>query len=60
MVHDALREMEEKAISPEKSWMDGLKEAGGSAFLGTLLRFLTRTFSDACVFQLGSCLRDRM
>jgi hypothetical protein len=48
MVHDALREMEEKGISPEKSWMDALKEASGSAFLGTLLRCLTRIFTDAC------------
>jgi len=34
MVHDALREMEEKGMSPEQSWMDTLKEASGSAFLG--------------------------
>jgi len=33
MVHDALREMEEKGISPEKSWMVALKEASGTAFL---------------------------
>ncbi|KAI9567596.1 cytochrome P450 [Boletus coccyginus] len=33
MVHDALREMEEKGISPEQSWMDTLKEVSGSAFL---------------------------
>jgi len=33
MVHDALREMEEKGISPEKSWMDRLKEASGTVFL---------------------------
>ena len=46
MVHDALREMEEKGISPEKSWMDALKEASGTAFLGTLLRCLKRTFTD--------------
>lgn len=36
MVHDALRGMEDKGISPEQLWMDGLKEASGSAFLGTL------------------------
>ncbi|KAF8549585.1 cytochrome P450 [Imleria badia] len=33
MVHDALREMEEKGTSPEESWMVGLKEAAGSVFL---------------------------
>jgi cytochrome P450 len=33
MIYDALREMEEKGISPEKPWMDALKEASGSAFL---------------------------
>ena len=44
MVHDALREMEEKGISPEKWWMDALKEASGTAFIGTLLRCLKRTF----------------
>ena len=38
MVHDALREMEEKGISPEKWWMDALKEASGTAFIGTLDR----------------------
>ena len=48
MVHDALREMEEKGISPEKSWMDALKEASGTAFFGTLPRCLARTFTDAC------------
>ena len=48
MVNDALREMEERGISPEKSWMDALKEASGTAFLGTLLRWLARTFADAC------------
>jgi hypothetical protein len=44
MVHDALREMEEKGISPEKSWMDRLKEASGTVFLGKLLRCLARSF----------------
>ncbi|KAI9567597.1 cytochrome P450 [Boletus coccyginus] len=33
MVQDALREMDEKGISPDQSWMDALKEASGSAFL---------------------------
>ncbi|KAN0084468.1 Cytochrome P450 [Tylopilus felleus] len=33
MTHDALREMEEKGVSPDQSWMDGLKEASGTAFL---------------------------
>ena len=48
MVHDALREMEEKGISPENSWMDALKGASATAFLGALLRCLTRTFTNAC------------
>ncbi|KAF8436532.1 cytochrome P450 [Boletus edulis BED1] len=38
MVHDALRCMEEESRSPEESWMQALKEAAGSAFLGTLFR----------------------
>ena len=59
MVHDALREMEEKGISPEKSWMVALKEASGTVFLGMLLRCLTRTLL-ICVVQLVSCIRDRM
>ncbi|KAN0084465.1 Cytochrome P450, partial [Tylopilus felleus] len=33
MVHDALREMENKGISPDQSWMDALKEASGTAFV---------------------------
>ncbi|KAG6371203.1 cytochrome P450 [Boletus reticuloceps] len=33
MVHDALRRMEEKRISPEESWIQALKEASGTAFL---------------------------
>ncbi|KAN0084467.1 Cytochrome P450 [Tylopilus felleus] len=33
MVHDALREMEEKGTSPEEPWMVGLKEAAGSAVM---------------------------
>ncbi|KAF8123434.1 cytochrome P450 [Boletus edulis] len=33
MVHDALRTLEEEGISPEESWMKGLKEASGTAFL---------------------------
>jgi len=40
--------MDEKGISPEKPWMEELKQASGSAFLGTLLRHPTRTFTDAC------------
>ena len=43
MVQDALREMEEKGTSPEESWMVGLKEAAGSAFLGRLLDTLTNS-----------------
>jgi hypothetical protein len=48
MVRDALREMEEKGISPEKSWMVALREASGTAFTGTLLRYFMRTFTNAC------------
>ncbi|KAG6371202.1 cytochrome P450 [Boletus reticuloceps] len=33
MVHDAVRHMEEKGISPEESWMQALKEASGTVFL---------------------------
>ncbi|KAN0084464.1 Cytochrome P450 [Tylopilus felleus] len=33
MVHDALRCMEDKGIPCDKSWMEGLKEASGTAFL---------------------------
>ncbi|KAH0835878.1 cytochrome P450 [Lanmaoa asiatica] len=33
MVHDALRHLEEKGISPEESWMEILKHASGTAFL---------------------------
>ncbi|KAF8440327.1 cytochrome P450 [Boletus edulis BED1] len=38
MVHDAMGQLEEKSISPEESWMQELKGASGTAFLGTLLR----------------------
>lgn len=57
MVHDALREMEDKGTVPEESWMDGLKEAAGSAFLGTLFR-LRRENLCSSVFLLFS-IRDR-
>ena len=60
MVHDALREMEEKGISPEKPWMDALKEASGSAFLGTLLGWVLREPLLMRVMQPVSCVRDRM
>jgi len=46
MVQDALREMEEKGVLPEESWMDALKEASGSAFLGALRWCLARTITD--------------
>ncbi|KAF8435810.1 hypothetical protein L210DRAFT_3506145 [Boletus edulis BED1] len=32
IVHDALRQMEEKEISPDESWVKALKEASGTAF----------------------------
>ena len=48
MVHDALQGMEEKGTSPEKSWMDALKEASGSAFLGTFSKFQMKPFTDVC------------
>ena len=48
MVHDALRLIEEKGISPEKSWMQALKEASGSAFVGMLLRYLAKYFAHVC------------
>ena len=59
MVHDALRHIEGKGISPEESWMDALKEASGTAFLGTLLSCLARS-STHCVINLVSWSRDRM
>lgn len=46
MVHDALREMEEKGTSPEEPWMVGLKEAAGSAVMGTLLRYRMKIFAN--------------
>ena len=48
MVHDALQEMEEKGTLPEKSWMDALKDASGSAFLGTFSKFQMKPFTDVC------------
>lgn len=35
MVYDGLRQMEEKGISNDESWMKELKEACGTAFGGT-------------------------
>lgn len=35
MVHDALRNMEEKGIVPDQSWMEALKGASATSFLGT-------------------------
>ena len=59
MVQDALREMEEKGTSPEESWMVGLKEAAGSAFLGRLLDTLTNfRLMPMHAIQLISCIRD--
>ncbi|KAN0082828.1 Cytochrome P450 [Tylopilus felleus] len=34
MVHDGLRSIEERGIAPDESWMQALKEASGTAFLG--------------------------
>ena len=34
MVHNALRNMEEKGTLPDESWMNALKEAAATAFLG--------------------------
>ena len=48
MVHDALRHMEDKGISPEESWLQVLKEASGSAFVGTLLICLARSNTHMC------------
>ena len=57
MVHDALQEMEEKGTLPEKSWMDALKDASGSAFLGTFSKFQMKPFTDAC-YATSSGSRD--
>ena len=35
MVHDAMRSMEEKGTVPDESWMEALKEAAATSFLGT-------------------------
>lgn len=58
MVHDALREVEEKGITPEASWMDALKAASATAFLGTLLHFTESLHSRArnATFQLHQSL----
>ena len=48
MVNDALRGVGEKGILPEKSWMDALKEASGSAFLGNAAQMSCENFTDAC------------
>lgn len=40
MVYDALRQIEEKGILPEASWIETLKGASGTAFLGTVLPYL--------------------
>lgn len=40
MVHDALRQMEGKGVSPDEAWTTDLMIASGSAFLGTLLSYL--------------------
>jgi len=42
MVHDALRRMEEEGISSKGLLIEVLKEAAGSAFLGTLLMSRSR------------------
>lgn len=49
LVHDALRHMEEKGITPDESWMEQLKGASGTAFFGILLRCLTRSYADILV-----------
>ena len=48
MVSDALRHMEEKGTSPEESWMEVLKKAAGSAFLGMTVGCLARSFAHVC------------
>ena len=58
MVHDALRHVEEKRIPPEESWLQTLKEASGTAFLGAFLSSLVRSFTHAR-FSPVSRIRDR-
>ena len=41
--------MEEKGTSPERSWMDELKGASGTAFLSTLFIYLAGSFADECL-----------
>ena len=48
MVHDALRGVEEKGISPDESWMKALKEAAATAFLGAVFMTLVEVFTDCC------------
>ena len=47
MVRDALRRMEEEGISSKGFFVEQLKEAAGSAFLGTLLGCLARSLPHA-------------
>ena len=48
MVSDALRHMEEKGTSARESWMEALKEASGTAFLGELFICLIEYFTHVC------------
>lgn len=48
MVRDALQHIEKNGTSHEESWMKALKEACGTAFLGTVLGCPSRAFTHAC------------
>ena len=48
MVHDALRNAEDKGISPDGSWTESLKEAAATAFLGGSFRYSDRSFTHLC------------
>lgn len=55
MVHDALQEMEEKGITPDQAWMDELKGASGTAFLGTQVRGVCEISSLIHAIEFDSC-----
>jgi hypothetical protein len=57
MVHDALRNAEDKGILPDESWTENLKEAAATAFLGRLFRYSDRSFTH-CILKRISCFRD--
>lgn len=56
MVHDALRAIEEKGTVPDKSWIEVLKEAAATAFLG--MHFIFRSISTHTLCFRTLSVRD--